>query len=480
MTTQPAVLENLTSRGFLVRYLMLLGGETFSKLCVTIAFVYLARVLSPDEYGIVELALSVTVFFVLSVESGMGLYGARVVASEPSRAASLVPQVMLLRILLAVPAFAAILGIASYFRADGLGILAVNGIAILLTPLLTQWVFQGLHQMQWVATGTAIRNAVFVALVLILVRPGSDIRLVALAEVSGIAALAVFNTFLLNRRLHLRLQWQGLLPGTRRLFRDVWFMGLNDFTWACLWYSPAIIVGWVVVRDPEQVAWISASVRIVVALHTFVFLYFFNMLPGMARELAISIDAWRALVTRSMANSLWPACLIALGGTFAAPILIPLLFGGPYTAAVLPFQIAVWMIPIAWFSGHFRFSLIAAGKQQWDFAASTGSAAVTVTSAAVLGYQTGSVGAAAAIVLGGIVNTVLAIAFANRHVGRLRIWVAAAPVLGVTAAGLVAGLIATKASGPLLGTVAACVPMAVVAARQRGELFSLLRGSIRL
>jgi len=105
---------------------------------------------------------------------------------------------------------------------------------------------------------------------------------------------------------------------------------------------------------------------------------------------------------------------------------------------------------------------------------------VTVTSAAVLGYQTGSVGAAAAIVLGGIVNTVLAIAFANRHVGRLRIWVAAAPVLGVTVAGLAAGVIATKASGPLLGTVAACVPMAVVAARQRGELFSLLRGSIRL
>ena len=479
MNQAPAALENLRSRGFFVRYLMLLGGETFSKLCVMAAFAYLARVLAPRDYGIIELALSVTVFFVLGVESGMGLYGARVVAAEPARTPRLVPQVMLLRALLGLPAFAAMLAAAAYFRSAGLGILAVNAVAVLLTPLLTQWVFQGLHQMQWVAAGTAIRNAVFVTLVLVLVRPGSDIRLVALAEVSGIAALAGFNAFLLVRRLHLRLEWQGLLPGTRRLFRDVWYMGLSDFTWACLWYSPALIVGWVAADGAVQVAWVAAAVRIVLALHTFVWLYFFNMLPSMAKELAVSVDAWRALVTRSMAHSLWPACLVALGGTFIAPILIPLVYGAPYESAVLPFQIAIWMIPIAWFSGHFRFSLIAAAHQRWEFVASAATAAVTVASAAVLGSQAGSVGAATALILGGTVNAVLAVLFSGRHVGQMRFWAAAAPALGTTAAGVLLGIIATRAGGAMAGTIAACLPMAVIAARQRSDLRELVRGGIR-
>jgi PST family polysaccharide transporter len=474
-----AALGNLRSRGFFLRYLMLLGGETFSKVCVMAAFAYLARVLTPSDYGIVELALSVTVFFVLGVESGMGLYGARIVASEPARIPHLVPQVMLLRVLLGLPAFAVMLGMAAYLQSSGLGILAVNAVAILLTPLLTQWVFQGLHQMQWVATGTALRNVVFVALVLLLVRPGSDIRLVAMAEVSGIAALAAFNTFLLTRRLHLRLEWQGLLDGTRRLFRDIWYMGLNDFTWACLWYSPTLIVGWVAANGKSEAAWTGAAVRIVLALHTFVWLYFFNMLPGMAKELVVSIDAWRALITRSLAHSLWPACLVALGGTFFAPVIIPLVYGVQYEAAVRTFQIAIWMIPIAWFSGHFRFSLIAAGQQRWEFAASATTAVVTVTAAAALAHRYGSEGAALTLVLGGLVNAVLAVAFSGRHIGRLPFWTAVAPTLATTAAGLGLGIAATRAGGAFAGTIAGCLPMAIIAARQRGDLRELVRGGIR-
>jgi O-antigen/teichoic acid export membrane protein len=303
----------------------------------------------------VELALSITVFFVLGVESGMGLYGARIVAAAPERIPTLVSHVMVLRVMLGLPAFALILAVSAHYRFAGLGILAVNGLAILLTPFLTQWVFQGLRQMQWVAAGTALRNFTFVALVLLLVRPGSDIRLVALAEVLGISALALFSSFCLFRRLHVRPDWTGALAGAGRLFREVWFMGLSDFTWACLWYSPALIVGWLGL-GMERVAWVAASVRIVIALHTFVWLYFFNMLPNMAKELAVDVSGWRDLMTRSITTSIWPACLAAVGGTLIAPLLMPLVFGEAFGAAVRPFQIVIWMIPVAWFSDHFRFS----------------------------------------------------------------------------------------------------------------------------
>jgi O-antigen/teichoic acid export membrane protein len=463
------------SRGFGVQYALLAGGETFSKICVVAAFSYLSHVLAAHEYGTVEMAFSITIFFVLGVESGMGLYGARIVAAAPERAPALVAQTMLLRVLLGLPAFALILAVSFHYAFAGLGLLAVNGLAILLTPFLTGWVFQGLRQMQWVAAGTVLRNLTFVALVLLLVRPGSDIRLVAVAEVAGITVLAIANSFWLYRRLDIRPDWTNAVAGTGRLFRDVWFMGLSDFTWACLWYSPALIVGWLGL-GMDGVAWIGSSVRVVISLHTFVFLYFFNMLPNLARELTTGLGGWRDLMVRSMATSIWPGCLVALGGTLIAPILMPLVFGPPYASAVVPFQLIVWMIPVAWFSGHFRFSLIAAGLQRWEFAASAGAAAVTVALSAALAHAYGFTGAAAGLLSGGIANLALAVVLSQRRIAAVPILPVVGPAIASTAACLGIGLATSRVIGPVAGATVACVIFVGLAARQDNELVRLVRG----
>jgi O-antigen/teichoic acid export membrane protein len=419
-------IDGLRRQSFAVRYLTLFGGEAFSKLCVMAAFAYMARVLSPAEYGIVELALAVTVFFVVGVEGGMGLYGARVVAAQPERIPTLVPQVMLLRGLLALPAFVAMLAVARYHSA-GLGLVGVTAIAVLMTPFLTQWVFQGLRQMQWVAGGTALRNFTFVAVILLVLRPGVDLRLIGVAEVCGVGAMALFCSLVLFGRLRARLDFRARAEGTRRLFRDVWFMGLGDFAWACLWYSPALALGWIDRQATEEVAWVGAPVRVVLSLHTFVFLYFFNLLPNLAIELTRGVDAWRAVIVRSLRATTWPAILVAVGGTVAAPVLMPLIFGDAYVAATRPFQIAIWMIPVTWFSGHFRFSLIAAGHQQREFMVSLATAVVTVTAAIIFGLTWGSIGAATALLTGGVANALLAVAVSHRTIGRVPIGVALVP-----------------------------------------------------
>ena len=205
--------EGLRKRSFVVRYLTLFGGEAGSKLCVLIAFAYLARALGPRDFGAIELALSMTMFFVLAAETGLGSYGARIVETSPDRAAALIAQAGLLRTALAVPAYAVILGLSVW---RGTGILALYGLVVLLTPFNTQWVFQGLRQMQWVALGSLIRYGTFAALILLMIRQGSDTRLVAAAEVFGALGLAVFNTVLIKRVLRMRLDWRGAWAGGTR------------------------------------------------------------------------------------------------------------------------------------------------------------------------------------------------------------------------------------------------------------------------
>lgn len=459
-----------------MRYITLFGGEAISKLCVMGAFAYLAHVLPPSEYGVVELALSITLFFVLSVESGMGLYGAGILAAHPERLPQLVPQVMVLRVVMGAPLFALLLLGARRFAPDGFGILSVNGLAVLLTPFLVQWVFQGLRQMQWVAIGSAARNLTFAVLILALARPGMDIRLVAVAEVGGIAALALFNMFILRTRVRVPLDWRGCLSGARGLFLRVWFMGLGDVTWAGIWYGPAVIVG--SLGQAEQVAWITASVRVVVGFHTFVWLFFFNLLPNLAKELSVAVEAWRVLVMRSLRTSLWPAFLIAVAATLGAPVAMPLVFGASYTEAVLPVRIAIWMIPITWFSGHFRFSLIAAGQRRSEVVISAISAAVGIAAAYTLGRAYGSVGAASALVIAGLTNLVLAVLTSHRLIGAVDIRSSLAPPLTVAVVSLGVGLATTVFAGAVSGTAVGCAIFILLALKYNSELLRAMKGAL--
>ena len=458
-------IDRLRRRSFVVRYLTLFGAETVSKLCVLVTFAYLARVLGPRDFGTIELALSITVFFVLGAETGLGTYGARVIETSPDRAAQFIPRVVVLRAMLGGPAYLAIVALSAWYRAPGMGILAIYGLMVLLTPFFTQWVFQGLRQMQWVAAGSLLRYSVFAALVLLLVRHGSSTKLVAVAEVCGGIALALFNGVLTRHVLKIRLDWRGAWRGAQLLFKETWFLGASDLTWATMWYAPSIIIGWADPAQIERVAWLAASVRIVMALHTFVWLYFFNLVPNLAKELKDGLDGWRALVHRSLSTAMWAACFIGLSGTLLAPIIVDTVYGQPYRQAVLPFQIVVWMIPVTWLSGHFRFSLIVGGRQDLEFAASA-TAGVTTALLAYVGTRFyGAAGAAAALLIGGIVNTFVAGLAMRAVVGSVRL-TAAVPAVMACLASLLVGVAGNWLGGHTAGAASACLVYAVITASQ--------------
>jgi PST family polysaccharide transporter len=444
-----------------VRYLTLFGGEAGSKLCVLIAFAYLARVLGPREFGAIELALSVTMFFVLAAEIGLGSYGARIVETAPHRAAELVPRAGLLRAMLALPAYALIVAISIR---RGVPLLAWYGLSVLLTPFNTQWVFQGLRQMQWVAMGSLARYGTFAAIVLLLVRPESDTRFVAAAEVSGALALAVLNSVLLSR-LKIRLDWHGAWQGAIDLFRQAWFLGASDLTWAAMWYSPTIIIGWIEAGRTEHVAWLASSVRIVMALHAFVWLYFFNLVPNLSRELHAGLESWRRLIQQSIGASMWPACFVATVGLLLAPVIMEVIFGRQYGPAVLPFQILIWMIPVAWLSGHFRFSLIVSGHQRLEFVASAIAGVTTAALAIAAGRIYGAPGAAAALLAGGLINAIASLILMRQAIGAVRLS-AAMPAAVTCLASILVGLVASWLAGRTAGALLACALYAAVAVSQ--------------
>jgi PST family polysaccharide transporter len=441
--------NEVSRQSLTARYLTLSSGEIISKICVLLAFAYLARILGPREFGLIELSLSITLFFTLGIEAGLGSYGARLIAADPSCGPRLLGQIVVVRSLPAVVSFLIILELSARYGMPGLGILAIYGVSVLFVPLFTHWVFQGLGRMRWVAAGTALRNFIFSFLVFSLVREGGDGRLVAVSEVCGVAALVIFHVIGLRWRLKMRIDWHGAIGGARRVIAEAWSLGASEVTWAGLWYAPSIVVG--LLARPVDVAWLAAALRVVLALHTFVWLYFFNLLPGMSRSYVQDREAWRQLTNRSLGTSMWLACLVAGTFTLAAPAVIRILYGDMYANATLPLQILIWMVPICWLSGHFRYSLIATGHQRLEFFGAATASVTTLVLAGLLVPKWLSVGAAVALVSGGIANAVATGYAVRKHVGTLRV----VPAIAAPIAGCAVCLAAGGALGDTTGEIPA-------------------------
>lgn len=191
----------------------------------------------------------------------------------------------------------------------------------------------------------------------------------------------------------------------------------SQLLWAFNLYVPTVMVA--ALATGSEVAWFGSSLRIVVSLNTFIWLYFFNLYPTLVENAGKPYDSTAWLMERSFRLTAWIGVLGGLLGTVLAEPLCSLAYGSEFSQAGKTFAILVWVLPISLLSGHARFSLIAYGDQKREaFSASVGSVA-TLALGAVLIPALGASGAATAMVGAAILVWLLAQRFALETVGPL-------------------------------------------------------------
>lgn len=443
-------------RRLTANFLVLCGGEFLAKGLTFAAFVYLGRILGPERYGGLEFVLAAMVFFTLPVDFGLGTYGTCELARDRGRAARLLREVAAARLSLAIVSFVALLGVVAVLpqAADVKLLLVVYGLTLFAEPALVQWYFQAHDCMHWVAVATLTRKGLFSGLVLLLVR--ADTPLVVIGACEGVAVLATVAVCLtvLTRRSGRRPPWPWAAPGVLVAhFRKAMPIGLSELAWACQWYSATILLGLLV--GGEALGWFGAAHRLVIALHTFVWLYFFNLLPSLSRA-AATPAVFRDLIRRSLAVTAWGGFGVALAATLLSDILLPLVFGSRFAAAGRPFAVLVWMIPIAMVSGNYRYALIASGRQTLEFYCTLVAAVVSAALAWLLIPRYGALGAVCALLAANLVNLGCAFVAVYRYVDAIPCHVQLlGPLLALT--GAVAVYLTLAPVGPVPAVAAAAV-----------------------
>jgi O-antigen/teichoic acid export membrane protein len=411
MTAAPVNITGASTvapRRLATNLLYLSCGEVAARLLTFSSFTYLARTFSPASYGSVEFTLAVMVFFSLPVDLGLSWYGAREIAFNPSRARFLLHEITGLRLTLALCSMLvlAVFILLLHKSVDQKILLSLYGVSLLGGPFLLPWFFQAHDQMHWVAIASIMRQACFACAVFLLCRRGSSIIYIGLCECLSVATVCAFSMFVIRHRMGFRWSWPDL-HATHLVahLRAAVPIGFAELAWACMCYFPTVLLGFTFANS--TLGWFGASHRALMALHSFVPLYFFNLLPSIARCAGRPHEELLSLMDRSVRFLSWTGLFAAGLFTAAAPQAMTLLYGSPFRPAASLFAILIWMLPIAMLSGHHRFILIAYSHQKRLMSCTVISAGIAVILSFALIPLFQGRGAAWALIIANIVNLLL-------------------------------------------------------------------------
>jgi PST family polysaccharide transporter len=310
------------------------------------------------------------------VDQGFGPFGAREIAKAPETTGTLVAEIVAARFVLAAGAYVLVLVLALSLDRPPVvtELLLIYSLSLFGMPLLLQWVFQGHDRMNTVAVLQLVRQTVFAAVVFAFVRGLDQLRMAGVAEVAGVISAAAFGLWMYRRQLG--GIWRPRLALYKRPFIEGLPIGLSQMFWTVRMFGATLILG--LIAPPEDVGFFASAMRILVAAHTFVWLYYFNLLPSMSRAWQRQDGSFARLIDRSLRNVAWLGLLGGFAWVALARPAVSLVYGPAFTPASSTLQLLAGVCVMALLSGHYRFGLIAAGRQQLEMASSALGALVAV------------------------------------------------------------------------------------------------------
>jgi O-antigen/teichoic acid export membrane protein len=365
--------------------LLLYAGELFGKALGLSVFGYLGRMLTPGRYGDLEFAIGILFLLNLFMEAGLDPYGAREASKHPDRIRALAAQIFVIRAGVLALALGLLFALYAGLDRDPVArtLILAYGLVLLPVPLLLNWAFQARDEMVVVAGSNLLRQVLLAGLAFTLVHGPEDVLWVPVADACGLSTALLMQQFLFRRRAG-PIQPLAHLAGLGNVVRQSAPIAASSLLWSLRIFAPLIALG--LFTSSEQTGVFGAGHRLIVALHTFVWLYFFNLLPSIARVARPdALDDYRRLLRASFELVAWVVLAGACVGSSLAPWLIPLVYGERLGAlASGPFGWMLWMLVAAFLSGHHRFSLIAFERQRRELLGSVAGACFTLGCCLVL------------------------------------------------------------------------------------------------
>ncbi|HEX4899607.1 MAG TPA: flippase, partial [Pyrinomonadaceae bacterium] len=394
-------------------------GDFVAKSLNFLAFVYLARTLGVEGYGVLEFALAILTYFLLFADGGLELWATREVASGTDLR-SLAARIVPLRFVLALASFCGLIGFLLVLpNYPGLRtVMILFGLTLFTQAVNLKWVFMGREEMPRVAIGLIIAQVVFAVAILVLVRSPRTILWVPVLRLTSDLAMAVyFGRLFVKLNGDLRLRFTLRKAGMA--LRSALPLGASHGLAFMSYNFDTILLG--LLLTPAAVGLYSAAYKPVTVVLAMPTTYFIGLFPTLARTYTQDRDSFSAIANRSFGLAALCAVPLGIGGLFLASPIINFLFGPAYTSAVPVLQILVWSAALVILRGTFRQSLNGAGRAGLDLRCAGASVLLNITLNLLLIPRYGIIGAAVATLVSEVLWFSLAYYYFNRYISRLKL-----------------------------------------------------------
>jgi PST family polysaccharide transporter len=261
------------ARHAVVRNALLMYAVQFSGYLIPmITLPYLWRVLSPERFGSIAFAQSLTWYFIVLTEYGFNLTATRQAArlgDDREALGRLYGAVTWAKILLTVlgsAVYAVIVAAVPRFRAEW-GLFAVTYLTVIGYMLFPMWLYQGMQKMQHVAARDLLAKLIALAALFALVRDDGDYLLAAAVQSGGFLLAGLVGLLTVPRSLKVDIRWPDR-TGIEQALRDGWPVFLSMAASTLLTNTNIFLLGlW---STGTEVGYLAAAQRIIAAFRALV------------------------------------------------------------------------------------------------------------------------------------------------------------------------------------------------------------------
>ncbi len=345
----------------LTNFISLSGGELLSKGIAFVATIYLARVISPEGFGILGYTTAFVSYFLLFIDFGFDIISIKKIANDKSVIAKYVNNIISFRILLA-SLFFFLLSMVIFFLNETLIIkfaLLLTGINLFVQAFTTEFVFQATEKIKYLSIKVVSKNVIILVFILLFVKSISDVLVVV-----GISVFAnlVMNIWLLNRytKIFEKYRWIIEKQFLKKLFSESFPLIISSFMITIYYNLDMVMLG--NIKTQNEVGIYNAAYKI--------FMIGLIPLAAIVRIFLPSLSKIKdaALLKQTIRNfgimMFGSGIIISLFVYLTADLSINIIFGSEYLKAIGPLMLLSLNIVVISVNVFFGNPLTVWGKQK--------------------------------------------------------------------------------------------------------------------
>jgi len=341
-------------------------ADVISKLISASVLLYLIRILTPDEFGILSFAQALVAYLVIITNMGLDKLGARKVARDPKDYRRIMSTVMLMKSLQALISFALLVVFLAVIKKPLLtkSMALLYGIMAFAQILIPEWFYQGVEKMEYIALYRIICSVVSAVGLLAIIRSSEYLIYIPIIYTTA-TFIGIFVLLIIFIKKYGALKFIIDKDMARNFLKRSLILGASLFLTQLLYNFDVVLLSFY--RTDREVGYYSAAYKIILFIIMPLSVFFQAMFPILSRFYKESKDKLRAAV--SNVNKLIPAASlpILIFSIFSAGPLLDLLFGKRYSGSIPIFQLLIFTILIIYTNTIYAHGLIAADREHYYF-----------------------------------------------------------------------------------------------------------------